>query len=131
MAKKTSRRGGRKPGAWTQVKPAQIVAYRKEHKVSGASMAAMRGVSSTTIQNWETGKAVATAKAQARLVEAMSGSPRRPAAPPSAEAHKNGTASNDLVIDATARVVAAFLATGKIKREELRGVIEEVRAALT
>jgi DNA-binding transcriptional regulator YiaG len=122
-------RGGRKPGVWTQVKPEQIVAYRKAQRLSRASLARALGVSSTTIQNWETGKSAATAKAQARLAEAMSGNPRQ-LAPKAGDAPKNGAAGSDMVIDATARIVTAFLSSAKIKREDLRGVIQEVRSAL-
>lgn len=125
------RRGGRKPGVWTLVKPEHIPAYRKAQKLSRASMAAMLGVSSTTVQNWEAGKAVATPKAQARIAEVIGSGTSRPApATPKASSNGQHAGGYDSNVEATGRIVAAFLGSVKIKRQELRAVIEDVRAAL-
>ena len=62
MAK--SKRGGRKPGAWTLLKPTDLIGFREKNKISRARLAGALGVSSTSIQNWETGNAVPTDKSQ-------------------------------------------------------------------
>lgn len=130
--KKKGRRGGRKPGTWSLVKPEAILAHRKERKLSRASLAEMLGVSQTTIQNWESGKAVATPKAQARIVEVLRSGGSRPATSGAPKVGGNGQHAGgyDSTVEATGRIVAALLASAKIKPQDLRGIIQEVRAAL-
>lgn len=124
-------RGGRKPGTWELVSPEQIRAYREAHAVSRASLAGQLGVSGTTIQNWETGHAVATKKAQERLAQVLGGAPRSSAPAASTPAARPSPSSGyDSAVEATGRIVAAFLGSVKLKRGELGGVIREVREAL-
>lgn len=131
------RRGGRKPGTWTLVKPEEILAYRKAQSLSRLGFAKLVGVSSTTVQNWETGKGPAMPKVQERIVAVLrtdAGSqPSRGRKATKVEQHAtNGQRHGgyDSTVEATGRIVAAFLGSMKIKREELRGVIQDVRAAL-
>lgn len=134
-------RGGRRPGVWTLVQPEQIVAYRKEHKLSRLTFAKLVGVSSTTVQNWETGKGAAFPKAQEKIVALLESAPGT--GPLVATSHGTRTirqapsGSNgqhpigyDSVVEGTARIVAAFLASAKVGREDLGAVVREVRTAL-
>lgn len=108
---KTGRRGGRKPGAWTLISPDALRAWRDENKVSRAHLASMLGVSSTSVQNWETGHAVATTKTQQRLVELTKRAPGQPQTTrPAASTAANGatahtSAESPTLIQATASIV--------------------------
>lgn len=135
--KKKGRRGGRKPGVWTLVQPAQILAFRKERRLSRAVFAKMVGVSSTTVTNWEGGKGTASPSMQSKVVEVMGSAPATAtkskramvgaAAKPTNGQHPAGY---DSIVEGTAKIVSAFLATAKLKREELGEVVRDVRAAL-
>lgn len=125
--KKKSGRGGRKPGVWELVKPEQIRAYREANKVSRATLAKMLDVSSTTVQNWETGKGAAVRTMQEKIKALLSGGGAPPPAPRNNGQHAGGYDSG---IEATGRIVAAFLSNVRIKRGELGGVIQQVRSAL-
>lgn len=134
---KTKRRGGRKPGTWMQTGPEKILAFRKEHKLSRATFAEMVGVSSTSVANWEGGKGAASPAMQSKIVAVMGSAPATvtkskramvgAAAKPTNGQHPSGY---DSVVEGTARIVAAFLPTAKLKRQELGAVIRDVRAAL-
>jgi DNA-binding XRE family transcriptional regulator len=148
MAKKTKAakitkkgRGGRKPGVWTLVTPEQIRVYRKTNGTSRAKLADMLGVSNTTVQNWETGKGAAFPKIQERIKALLDGAPqpapsrrgsRGGAAPQPATSNGSHAPTNgyDSTVEATGRIVAAFLGGAKIQRQELGAVIREVRSAL-
>lgn len=77
--KKPKGRGGRKPGQWLHLEQDQLKAYRKDAKLSRARLAELLDVSSTSIQNWETGRSVPVKRYQERLVELMTGTPPAPA----------------------------------------------------
>lgn len=128
-------RGGRKPGTWTLVQPEQILAYRQEHRLSRATFAAMVGVSSTTVQNWELGKGAAFQKAQEKIATVIGSAPavttsKQGARPTAIATNGQHPAGYDSVVEGTAKIVAAFLTTAKIGRGELGAVVREVRAAL-
>lgn len=130
MPKKKTRPGGRKPGAWTHVTPEQIREYRASNKLSRVTLAALLGVSSTTIVNWETGKGTASLPTQARLRDLLSRKPltalvSRPTLRPSV----NGEDSSG-ALEAVGKIVAAYLQGTKIDRDALPGLIKRVRAAL-
>lgn len=132
MAKKANRRGGRKPGAWIQVKPEQILAYRKEHKLSRLTMAKSLGVSATTIQNWETGRGVATKKAQVLLLDRLASPPLftipSRGRQPDAAAVSNGSTQ---AIEATGQIMAAYFKGARIEIEQVGGLVRQIRAALS
>lgn len=77
MAKSTRRedagegghQAGRKPGAWTLVTPQEIRAFREEHEISRSRLAGALGVSSTTVQNWETNNGVAMPRLQQKVAD--------------------------------------------------------------
>lgn len=138
-----ARRGGRKPGAWTLLTPQALRGWREEHKMSRANVATTLGVSSTSIQNWETGHAVATTKMQQKLVDLMKApvpaapTPSRRGATPSAS---NGAAlrahaviGDPTLIQATASIVVeAIRAGGKksVSAKALGLMVRTVRDAL-
>lgn len=143
VAPKTSakRRGGRKPGAWTLVQPEELRTWRERSKLSRGTIATMLAVSSTSVQNWETGRAVATPKMQQKIadlmnqpVESRRSRPARAAntngSPPSAMVETNG---NSTLIQATAAIVVeAIKASGRaaVAPKELGVLIRTVREAL-
>lgn len=79
MAKKTSkakaprRRGGRTPGVWTLLAQGELKTFRKDAKLSRSSLAGLLGVSSTSVQNWETGRSVPLTRYQEQIVALMKG----------------------------------------------------------
>ncbi len=109
--------------------------------MSRATIAATLGVSSTSIQNWETGHAVATTKMQQKLADLM----KAPA--PAARSRRGATASasngaapqahtvngDPALIQATATIVVeAIRAAGKrsVSVRELGLMVRTVRDAL-
>lgn len=111
--------------------------------MSRANVASTLGVSSTSIQNWETGHAVATAKMQQKLADLMNAS--APAVttttrgkPPARVASPNGAAphapnGDPALIQATASIVVeAIRAGGKrsVSAKELGVMVRTVRDAL-
>jgi DNA-binding transcriptional regulator YiaG len=136
-----ARRGGRKPGTWTLVSPQGLREWRDNNKMSRASVAATLGVSSTSIQNWETGHAVATNKMQQRLADLVNG-PSVGATPPrtrSGPAATNGetpraAATGDpTLIQATASIVVEALRVGgkkSISAKQIGLLVKTVRDAL-
>lgn len=139
---KAARRGGRKPGEWTATNPEEIKAFRTANGVSRAKMAGLLGVSSTSIQNWETGAGIATPKLQAKVanlmagwseipgqVKAIAGRPAGPALLYSA----TGQARGGEVIETAGRIVVGYLeAHGEriSSAEDLVKLIRDVRLAL-
>lgn len=128
-----TRRGGRKPGEWKLLKENDLRDWREKANLSRARLAAMLHVSSTSIQNWETGNAVPSLKFQQRLADLMSQPlaalpmPARPCSlfdPPAADGSG--------VAEATAQIVTAYMA-GKenMDQEQLVALIRSVKAALS
>lgn len=95
------------------------------------------GVSGTTIQNWETGRHVATHELQAKLVALMA------AGRDAVEAAGSGPGARDPAralarlagdqLTATGTIVAGYLATRSqgMTQEELVDLVRQVRAALS
>lgn len=138
-----SRRGGRKPGAWTLLTPEALRGWREKNKMSRANVASSLGVSSTSIQNWETGHAVATAKMQQKLADLMKAPApavaatsrgKRPAQAQSANGATSHASNGDpALIQATASIVVeAIRAGGKrsVSAKELGLMVRTVRDAL-
>ncbi len=124
------RRGGRKPGTWKLVTPMQILAYRKEHRVSRARMAQALGVSSTSVQNWESGT-VATLQAQQRIATLIAASPAAPPAPHRAPHSSDAPSGDEGALLATGTIVVAYAANRKdLRPDQLVGLIQTVRGAL-
>lgn len=133
-------RSGRKPGAWTLVTPEALRGWREKHKMSRASVAKSLGVSSTSIQNWETGHAVATTKMQQRLADMMKApAAAAPGRGPSGTPATNGatahaaTNGDPTVIQATASIVVEALRAGtkkNVSAKELGLLVRTVRDAL-
>lgn len=124
------RRGGRKPGTWKLVTPMQILAYRKEHRVSRARMAQALGVSSTSVQNWESGT-VATLQAQQRIATLIAASPAAPPAPHRVRHSPDAPSGDEGALLATGTIVVAYAANRKdLAPDQLVGLIQTVRGAL-
>jgi DNA-binding XRE family transcriptional regulator len=132
MAKKGGRRGGRKPGEWKLVKPEQLREYRATNKVSRARLAQMLGVSSTSVQNWET-DTVATMKIQQRLAELFAAGPAAilPRMKQQSPWQRDAGEGNS-VLSATGTIVASYVkARSDVGADELVGLIKSVRSALS
>jgi DNA-binding transcriptional regulator YiaG len=135
-----ARRGGRKPGAWALVTPEALRGWRETQKMSRASVASTLGVSSTSVQNWETGHAVATAKMQQKLADLMKapapagGARSRGSSTPASNGAARHPANGDpTLIQATASIVIeAIRAGGKkdVSAKELGVLVRTVRDAL-
>lgn len=125
------RRGGRKPGVWKLVTPEKLKAYRDENRVSRARMAQMLGVSTTSVQNWETGT-VASMKIQQRLAELISAGPSAilpPRKGPSLWDRSGGP--GDAAVATTGTIVAAYVGGAKkLGPDQLVELIRSVRTAL-
>ncbi len=122
-------RGGRKPGKWTWVTPGEIRAYRERTGSSRAALAQELGVSTTSVQNWESGK-VASSKIQQRLRALMDGDPLPR---PNGEARRvtppNG--GDRAAIGTTGAIVAAYLETQhNFRPDQLPELVRRVRHAL-
>ncbi|MCO5170201.1 MAG: helix-turn-helix domain-containing protein [Planctomycetes bacterium] len=128
------RRGGRKPGEWKLITPEQLKDYRSEHKISRARLAQMLGVSSTSVQNWETGT-VASMRIQQRLSELIAAGPTAilPPRKPASLWDMAAKQQTDPAITTTGTIVAGYLQTreGKLSTEDLIGLIRSVRQALS
>src|SRR5262245_15607728 len=128
MAKKVAKkrgRGGRKPGTWKLLTPQTLRAWREKNDVSRAKLGAMLSVSSTSVQNWETGHAVATAKMQQRLADLLRSSPTAAgSAPASTALRSNGSVGDPALVQATAAIVVeAIRAGGKGSVKDLASLI--------
>lgn len=127
------RRGGRKPGEWKLITPEQLRDYRSEHKISRARLAQMLGVSSTSVQNWETGT-VASMKIQQRLAELIAAGPSAILPPRKAASlwDMASTQQTDPAITTTGTIVAGYLQTHQgMSPNDLIGLIRSVRQALS
>lgn len=111
----------------------QIKAYREQHRISRARLAQTLGVSSTSVQNWETGT-VATMRIQERLAALIAAGPV--AVPPLRHAPSlwdAGTSSEATpAITATGAIVAQYVQTrrGELPVDDLVSLIRNVRQAL-
>ena len=128
------RSGGRRPGAWTLVTPEALRTFRSENKLSRARLASMLGVSSTSVQNWETG-AVASLKVQQRLAElvqtgAVSATPAPRQEPAALGGAQKG--SSDTAVSATAAIVGPYAGAQKdLSPQALLELVRSVRQALS
>jgi DNA-binding XRE family transcriptional regulator len=109
--------------------------------MSRASVAKTLGVSSTSIQNWETGHSVATTKMQQRLADLMKApasaatSGRGPSGTPAANGATPHAATNGdpALIQATASIVIEALRAGgkkNVSAKEIGLLVRTVRDAL-
>jgi DNA-binding transcriptional regulator YiaG len=132
---KRPRRGGRKPGVWKLTNPDALREFRSTHKISRARLAGMLGVSSTSVQNWETGT-VASMKIQQKLADIMKEGPA------AFIPLKRGAGGGGWVgaqgpvnptITTTGTIVTGFLQSQEepLSQEELIGLIRSVRIALS
>ena len=110
-------------GGWTYVLPEEILAYRKDKGLSRAKLAAALGVSTTSIQNWESGRAAAL-PTQRRLRALIDGEPL-----PQPEGEVS-VAQSELV-GATGKIVAAYVANQSLSRDEVMTLIRDVKRALS
>lgn len=81
---------GRRRSRWESLRPAQLVAWRRDRGLSRASMACALGVSEGTLFGWERGKTVPNVRTQRRLIAALRGD--QPPAAPSGTASIRGPA---------------------------------------
>lgn len=146
-AKKTAKvtktkRGGRKPGAWTLLTPEKLRAWRETNGVSRAALAGTLGVSSTSVQNWETGGAVATVKMQQKLAEITQGPPAQAARPsgrragPAVGASHASKDGDSTLVQAIASIVVEAIRSSSSGRKgvspsELAVLIRTVRDSLS
>jgi transcriptional regulator with XRE-family HTH domain len=127
-------RGGRKPGEWTTVTPEQILEFRRANQISRAKLAAALGVSSTTIQNWETGQGVAMPKLQAKVAELIkAGGSAVASARPTPGVGWDPSVVVGPQVTATGTIVTGYLQSQqqKLSTDELIDLIRAVRGALT
>jgi DNA-binding XRE family transcriptional regulator len=133
MAKR-KRGGGRKPGEWTAVTPEQISQFRQDNEISRRRLAPAMGVSTTTIQNWETSNAVAMPRLQEKIAALISAGPSAVGAP-SVAGHSGACDPSALLgpqVTAAATIVEGYLRTEgtKVSPEQLVELIRTVRGAL-
>ncbi len=140
MAKRKSgeetsrKRAGRKPGVWKYVTPEQLREFRTSGQVSRARIASALGVSSTSVQNWESGRA-AMPRLQKRLAELIAAGPGAldDGAPDgdglASDGPVGGVLSSQLL--ATGTIVGSYItAHGKMSHDQLMELIRSVRSAL-
>jgi transcriptional regulator with XRE-family HTH domain len=131
-------RGGRRELVWKLLTGEQLKAWRLENGVSRARLAQILGVSSTSVQNWETGT-VATMRTQQRLAELMKAPPA--AIPPRRRAPSLWDAGGqqqrqqpvvDPTLTAVGTIVSEYLKGAKgLGGDELVSLITAVRQALS
>lgn len=131
-----ARKGGRVRGSWTEVQPEQIRAFRDEHAISRNMLASTLGVSATSVQNWETGLAVAMPPVQAKLAGIIQAGPSAIQTTDGAGARRGSAAGVAALVghqvSATGMIVNGFLTSQsrKFTQEELIELIKTVRGAL-
>lgn len=113
---------------WRFVQPDEILTYRREHGLSRAKLAEALGVSTTSIQNWESGR-VATLATQRRLRSLIDGDPLPTnGASPHAPA---GESAQDSLVMMTGQIVSAYLANQPdLDPSKIPDLIRTVKAAL-
>ena len=109
---------------WTYVLPEEILAYRKEHGLSRAKLAAALSVSTTSIQNWESGRVAALAT-QRRLRALIDGE--------TLPLSEGGESTTSDLVGATGQIVAAYVASSQdsLSPEEVMTLIRDVKRALS
>lgn len=128
------KRAGRKPGVWKYVTPEQLREFRTSGQVSRARIASALGVSSTSVQNWEAGRA-AMPRLQKRLAELIAAGPAAlddglPEADGAAADGPVGSVLSSQLL-ATGTIVGSYItAHGKMSHEQLMELIRSVRSAL-
>lgn len=127
-------RGGRKPGEWRHVTPESIREFRHEHRISRARLAAALGVSSTSVQNWESGT-VATLRTQQQLADLIKAGPAALSPMRNGQGSSPGWDPSAVLgpqILTTGTIVGAYLQAhpGKVSSEDLIELIRNVRSAL-
>lgn len=144
-ATKTKSRGGRKPGTWISgLDNKKILAWREETHTSRSRLASHIGVSSTSVQNWETGAAIPVRQTQLQLAELMKSVQTAEEAlrslgktngrPPAGVRDTELSEFDNVevaIVDATAQIVASMLASSKYAIDDVPGIIAAVRKALT
>lgn len=129
--KRRKQRGGRVKGTWKAADPSAVLEFRKSNKISRSRLAGVLGVSTTTIQNWETGVVVATPKAQQELADLMKQGAAAFLPPPGRlVALVSGPGPT---ISTTGAIVVGYLQSLKapLSQAELIGLIRSVRLALS
>lgn len=137
--KKSGRRGGRTPGQWIHLTRDGLRSWRKDAKISRGKLSEMMGVSSTSVQNWETGRSVPMKRYQMMLADLMKGSASADAEPATSGAasrpSSNGGGGGEVQVarlNATSAILAAYLgAGGKVSHDQLVGLTKQLRAALS
>lgn len=140
--RKARRRGGRTPGAWSLLTQGSLKAFRKQAGLSRAALAKLLHVSSTSVQNWETGRAIPVPRFQEQLVSLMQGGVPPAAVPEvgsSARPRSNGTsksvgAGREASLRVTSEILRSYLATpkgGTTTGEQLVALTTSLRAALS
>lgn len=130
--KAKKRRGGRKPGEWKLLTPEKLRAYRDENKISRARLAEALGVSSTSVQNWETG-AVASMKIQQRLAELIAAGPSAivPTRKSSSLWDTSRNGGDAAAVAATGTIVTGYVQTSQnLGSDDLVTLIRAIRQAL-
>lgn len=125
------RRGGRKAGTWTVVTPEKIRAYREANGISRATLARLLGVSSTSVVNWETGRAVASLPIQARLQELLTREPLATLLPPSGAGPAAAAPSAAPELEVVGKILVTYLQNVKIEPVDLPALVKGVRGALS
>lgn len=149
--KKTGRRGGgRTPGAWTLLTQDALKTFRTGAKLSRSRLSELLGVSSTSVQNWETGRSVPLTRYQEQIVALMEGgvpadtAPARKRGSNGAARSRGGARSNgashalsssgDAALTAVGDILKGYLATpagGELGQEQLVALAMSLRAALS
>lgn len=132
------RGGGRTKGTWVDVQPEKIRAFRDEHRISRVMLAKALGVSSTTVQNWETNVGVAVPKMQTKLAEILAAGPSAVQISAASLRGSGGGGSSTVAevighqVSTTGMIVNAYLASqaNAVSPEELVELIGAVRKAL-
>jgi DNA-binding transcriptional regulator YiaG len=128
MAKRTTNRGGRKKGQWTETTPDTIRDFRRIGRISRSRLASALGVSATSVQNWEVGLVVATPAMQKKIVELIKASPEL-GRPRPAQAGNGGAGGAE--VEAAGQIVCAWLEQHPgTDSERLLALIRAVRTAL-
>jgi DNA-binding transcriptional regulator YiaG len=140
--KKTGRRGGRTPGQWVHLTKDGLRQWRKDAKISRGKLSEMMGVSSTSVQNWETGRSVPMKRYQMMLADLMKGGAPSNGSSGAGEAVTSGAVARpasggggDQVqvarLNATSEILKAYLgAGGKVSQEQLVALTKALRSAL-
>lgn len=124
-------RGGRKPGVWTLLTPEKLRDYRDRNRISRARLAAMLGVSSTSVQNWETGT-VASTKIQQRLAELIAAGPPASVPPRKPPFLWDASSRSNAAVQATATIIVAYTHVQRdLPPDRLVDLVRAVRQALS